>query len=481
MRLDRRGMLGGMAAVSLARPAWGQQDVRGALDAALRDPTAQGALDRLAGIDAGALAGGPRLDLTTARAGLGVDVELARRFPFGRGVRPYRVTPFDGAWRGADPAAIAADTRAIEKDARAGVMLSRPWIERTIAAIRTRKGDGADEARGAQVAALTALLPRSPARQGLGQLPDGARWFTLLCARTAGMPPPMALCEKRLLAVREQLEVRAADLFAGLGMRQGTVGARFQALWRDPAQTYADEAQAVADMNRTLAILRGRVEDVIEGRVPWWCLNVSARALNVQELAQGRKGYRQVPTPERPGVYIVDLRDLKARPRWTMPAVVAHELLPGHMIQLGLEGQHPPHPLRQTYAASFAEGWGIYAEQLGDYREPLAQLGHVHWHLFRVCRALVDIGIHLHGWSHEEARGRLVAWQGVAAYFAPFDDDLDRIALEPGMRLAEALSWLAIADRAAPLGGAALRVFHRDMVTQGALRTEAIAGVPVRS
>lgn len=480
MRLDRRAVLGGMAAVSFARPVWGQQDLRAALDAAAHDATAQGALDRLAGFDAGAFTGGERLDLTTARAGLAVDAELARRFPFGRGVRPYRVTPFDGAWRGADPAAIDADTRGIEKDAQAGVMLSRPWLERTIAAIKAHKSDGADDARGRQVAALSALIKRSPARQGLGQVPDGERWFTLLCARTSGMPASMALCEKRLLAEKEGLQARASDLFTRLGMMQGTVGARFQTLWRDPAHLYADTAQAVADMNNTLAILRGRVADVV-GAVPGWCLNVSARSLNAQEVAQGRKGYRQVPTPDRPGAYIVDLRDLHLRPRWTLPAVVAHELLPGHMIQLGLEARRPPHPLRQAYAAGFVEGWGIYAEQLGDYPDTLSTLGHVHWHLFRVCRALVDIGIHLHGWSHQEARDRLLAWQGVAAYFAPFDDDLDRIALEPGMRLAEALSWLAISDGAKGKHGDALRGFHRDMVTGGVRRTEAIAGAPPRN
>jgi uncharacterized protein (DUF885 family) len=478
VKLDRRAMLGGMAAVSVARPARAQQDLRAALDAAVRDATAQAALDRLAWFDAGVFAGGDRLDLITARAGLAVDAELARRFPFGRGFRPYRVTPFDGAWRGSDPVAIDADTRAIEKDAQAGVMLPRPWLERTIAAISA--GKGAQEARQRQVEVLSSLLARSPARQGLGQVPDGERWFILLCARTSGMPASMAQCERRLLAEKDRLQARALDLFARLGMRQGSAGARFQTLWRDPAQLYTDTAQAVADMNRMLAVLRGRVIDVV-GPVPGWCLDVSARSLTDQEIAQGRKGYRQVPTPDRPGAYIVDLRNLGLRPRWTLPAVVAHELLPGHMIQLGLEALHPPHPLRQTYAAAFVEGWGIYAEQLGDYPDTLGELGQVHWHLFRVGRALVDIGIHLHGWSHEEARDRLLEWQGVAAYFAPFDDDLDRIALEPGLRLGEALSWLAIRDGAKGRHGDALRAFHRDMVTGGLRRTEAIAAAPPRN
>ncbi|MEH3157724.1 MAG: DUF885 family protein [Sphingomonas taxi] len=96
------------------------------------------------------------------------------------------------------------------------------------------------------------------------------------------------------------------------------------------------------------------------------------------------------PAPDRRGAYIVDLRRIRDRPRWTLPSVVAHELLPGHMIQLGLEERAAPHPLRLDYAASFVEGWGIHAEALaaadGAFADPHAMLGHLHWLIFRVAR-----------------------------------------------------------------------------------------------
>ncbi|MEG8016957.1 DUF885 family protein [Sphingomonas sp. LR55] len=187
-----------------------------------------------------------------------------------------------------------------------------------------------------------------------------------------------------------------------------------------------------------------------------------------KEIAAGRGGYREVPTPTQAGAYVVDLKDIRRRPRWTLPSVVAHELLPGHMIQLGLEGASPPHPLRIEYASAFVEGWGIYAEQLaekaGAYTDPHDALGHIHWLLFRVTRALVDLGIHLHGWSIGQARDRFTEWQGQPAYFAPFDIELARIPLEPGIRVAEALAWLAIVDQSRSRSATA---YHRSLLLPG--------------
>jgi uncharacterized protein (DUF885 family) len=192
----------------------------------------------------------------------------------------------------------------------------------------------------------------------------------------------------------------------------------------------------------------------------------------VEELA-GKAGYRVLPAPGKSGAYYVDLKNIRRRPSWTLPSVVAHELLPGHMIQLPIEVAADPHPLRLEYAPAFAEGWGVYAEQLaaaeGAFVDPMAELGHIHWLLFRVGRGLVDIAIHSDGWPVEHARAQLVEWQGEPVYFAPFDTDLARIVAEPASRAAEALAWLAIADRAPP-AVAARKAFHRDMLAGGRKR-----------
>ena len=335
---------------------------------------------------------------------------------------------------------------------------------------RLQAGDRLDLTTARAGLAIDAALARFP-RQG------GADWYALLLQRSLGTVTP-AFAERRLSLELRRLHVRAAHLFDAIGAPSGTIADRYARLWRDDRFLYPDSdagrADAVADMNRMLANARAHIPAAF-GRLPSWCLDAAARPLSSQDIADGRGGYREIPTPTRPGAYVVDLKDIRRRPRWTLPGVVAHELLPGHMIQLGLEAATPPHPLRVKYASAFVEGWGIYAEQLaakaGTYADPHDALGHLHWLLFRVARARADIGIHLHGWSIDQARARLIEWQGEPVYFAPFDVELARIPREPASRAAEAMAWLTIADAA---HGKPPIAYHAALLADGRKRLDDI-------
>ncbi len=455
MTPDRRSVLVGLGASAFratnvrAQPTPSLRQVLD--DAAATHPDE--ALRVLASFDASILQPGDRLDLTTARAGLKIDAAIAQS-AFGRiGRSPYRVTPTTGAWKAPRPdtAKIDADTAAILADAEAGIILPRLSLDRTVDALRSASTNPAIDR---QIAALESLRDTAPSAPGVGRFRGGADWYALQLQRSLGTMT-LTYAERRLFVELNRLHARATHLFDQIGAPNGTVAERYAELWRDEHFLYPDtdagRTEAITDMNRMLAMARTHIPAAF-GTLPPWCLNASARALSPQEIAAGRGGYREVPTPAHPGAYVADLKDIRRRPRWTLPSVVAHELLPGHMIQLGLEGATPPHPLRIDYASAFVEGWGIYAEQLaeqaGAYADPHDALGHIHWLLFRVARALVDLGIHLHGWSIEQARERLVEWQGEPAYFAPFDVELARIPLEPATRVAEAMAWLTIADTA---------------------------------
>ncbi len=479
IRPHRRAVIGGMGAALLAPTlARAADPLRDALDRAATE-SPETALRTLAGFDERALQGGDRLDLTAARAGLAIDAMLLR--DFGRRT-PYRVAPLVGAWKAARPdaKAIDADTAGLQSDADAGIVLPLASLDLTIAALRTARAAARPDIAAAidcQIAVLAGQRDAAPSQPGIGRLRDGASWYSLLLDRAVGNGHAPAVVEARLLAELERQTARAAALFARIGMTTGTVAARYAALWRDERYLYSDSdagrTSAVADMNATLAAFRARVPALV-GAVPGWTLDVTTRSLSPQEIAAGRQGYRQAPTPAKPGAYIVDLKAIRRRPRWTLPSVVAHELLPGHMIQLGLETVRPPHPLRIDYASSFPEGWGVYSETLVRYPDPRDELGHVHWLLFRLSRALVDIGIHLHGWSIAEARTRFETWMGEPGYFAPFDVELARIPVEPATRLADAVAWLAIADGARGRRGAALITYRQEMLADGRKRTEQI-------
>lgn len=487
--IGRRTFLAGataMAIVPRARAA-GDADsaLRATLDglAAVDGPAAK--LKRLDGIGTRGLSPGALLDLEAAREGLAIDARIVAIMPHGRlGRSPYTVTPSSGAWR--EPGArdvgdrIAADTAAIREEAAAGIVLPRDALDRTIAAITAaaaRTPGNIGLALGDQARLLSTLAPRAGA-PGVGRLPHGPEYFDLLIDRQFGGRGAAAI-HRRVLARATEVAAEADELMAKLGYRGATTGERFRAAFRDPAFLYSnDEAgrnRAVADMNRRLDLAKARLPRLF-GALPPECANVVARRMTPVEEAAKKGGYRVLPTPDgTPGSYFVDLSDIRRRPDWSLVSVVHHELLPGHMVQLPLDARARPHALRAEYTAGFAEGWAIYAEELmarqdvfaGDDR---ARLGFLHWLMFRLCRSVIDTGVHGERWSIREARETLERMQGEPAFFATFDQDIQRVCLEPGARVGEALAWLALADRCGRGAAADLPRRHRAAIADGRLR-----------
>src|SRR5262249_35237844 len=98
----------------------------------------------------------------------------------------------------------------------------------------------------------------------------------------------------------------------------------------------------------------------------------------------------------RPGIVYFNLHDSAERPKFTLPSVVFHEGLPGHQLEGGLALGNANLPLiRKTIGFSgYAEGWGLYAEQLADEMgmyddDPLGRLGYLKFQLFRAGRCVV--------------------------------------------------------------------------------------------
>ncbi len=306
----------------------------------------------------------------------------------------------------------------------------------------------------------------------------GSRRFELQVQRITGNDAELTRVERDLHAAHRALLARATAAFDRLGLSGTTVGARFERLWRDPRYLFADDAEgraaAVDAMRATLAAIQPRLPQLV-GPLPPECRQVEVRALSAEEIAAGKGGYRILPGATSPGTYVVDLKEIRRRPSFSLPSVVAHELLPGHMAQMPLEARAQPHPLRLRYAAAFPEGWGSYAEMLmqedGLFGEPHALLGHLHWMLFRICRGLADIALHVRGASIDQALAEMRESMGEPVYFAPFATDLPRIAQEPAIRAAEA--WLPLRLRTLrPRDRRDWPRFHAALLRTGRRRTE---------
>jgi uncharacterized protein (DUF885 family) len=412
MQLRRREMLGGLAACiplfaapAAARLADPDAELVRALDGA---GSYAERLARLARFDAGSVGPSRRIDLLTVRDALTIDAELERLIPGSKADGPYRLP-----------------------------------------------------------------IAHAP---GLWRHPEGARAYELLLRRHLGMPVKSEVAHRRFERETARLTRRADVLMRGLGFRSGSVADRYVTLFADKRWHYPDSDigrdRLVADMNGWLDKVRPRLAALL-GPLPAVSLDVQARRMSRAEEAAGKGGYRELPAAGKPGAYFVDMKDIARRPTWSLASVVHHELLPGHMVQGPIEAAAAPHPLRIAYLPGFAEGWAVHAEELmsrdGAYRgDSLAELGHIHWLLFRVARALADTGIHHHRWSPAQARAEIESVQGVPGYFAAFDVDVERIGREPGVRAAEALAWLELADMArAQRSPAALRRFHQRVLQHG--------------
>lgn len=497
--MKRRDFLGVALAGAALPPiaqAKGNDDaaLRAALDGldAIDSPAAK--LGSLARFDPARLSPSPRLDLETVRAGLAIDIRLAARFRLGRS--PYAVSRNAGAWRDAGPekdadklaARIAKDSERIRADAGRGFILPTGFLDATVTAIAAAAQKApvrvAERLR-EQADLLGGLRASSPAEPGVGRLPGGEEYFALLLERHFGARIAPAEAHRRMLETARDLTARADTVLRRLGMTKGPVGARIGAAFRDPRWLYSDDDagrdRAVAEMNLWLDRARRRVPALF-GPVPPFCLDVAVRRMPREEEAAGRQGYRTLPDRTKTGAYLVDLQRIRARPAWSLPGVVHHELLPGHMIQSPIEAEAEMHPLRAEYAPAFPEGWAIYAEQLmrqdGAFAgNDHALLGHLHWLLFRVGRGLIDTGIHAGRYAFARARATLVELQGEPGYFASFEQDIERICLEPGVRAAEALTWLGLAQlggEAKRRGPPALRRFHQQVLRDGRKRFERI-------
>ena len=485
MATRRKFLKIGAAAAALAPwPARSAPDADAQFYALLAQPADETAapalLVRLRTVDPTALSFEARLDYDGIVEGLGLEAALRAKFPFGTSgatISPYAVSPRSGAYLSPDSAtaaAVAGETARLAADAAAGVVPPDFIVDATLAKLKAARAAAAPAlaaALDAQIAALNAAGARATHDAGVWRLRDGDAYYAQALQIGTSLPiSPHAAHEEGLRQV-EELSARANALLRKQGLKSGSVGARLHALGQQSRYLYSNDdagrARAVAEMNARLARARGAL-----GRA---FIGLSPGAVSVVLAGPGKIGYRVAPSYDgaTPGAYYVDLRDFRRRPSWSLPTVVHHETLPGHLLQLLLQEHARPPALRLRYTPNaFFEGWAIYAEQLADELglfdgDDLARLGYLQSLLVRAGRLVVDTGIHFKRWSREAAIARFFAIAGDAP--DTFENEVDRIVVQPGFTAGPALGRMTMLNLRARFGHD-LVAFHAALLKRGAMR-----------
>ncbi|NVK52376.1 MAG: DUF885 domain-containing protein [Flavobacteriaceae bacterium] len=149
------------------------------------------------------------------------------------------------------------------------------------------------------------------------------------------------------------------------------------------------------------------------------------------------------------GYYWVNTYNLPSRTLYTIPALTAHEAVPGHHLQISLNNELPktiPSFRRSLYLSAYGEGWGLYSETLADemglYTTPYEKFGKLTYEMWRACRLVVDTGVHALGWTRQQVLDYMA--ENTALSLHEVRTETDRYISWPGQALSYKIGEIKI-------------------------------------
>jgi len=300
--------------------------------------------------------------------------------------------------------------------ARAGGMLVESIERRS----RSIPGDWAGRARRIAAQEIAPALDRqiremeaqrgvATNHAGIGARPHGAefyRWALKASTTTTMSPDEVHELGRSELA---RLHARMDAILKEIGYTQGSVGARMNALAKDPRYKFAEgdagRAEIMRFIDERLAWIRAQMPRAFNTVVD---PNMEVKRLPPEEEPGAPAAYGGAGSVDGkiPGRFWINLRTTDLHSKYSLADLAFHEAIPGHIWQG--EYTHDMPLVRQMLAFNaYSEGWALYAEQLADElgaydRDPVGRLGYLQSIAFRACRLVVDTGLHAKGWTREQ-------------------------------------------------------------------------------
>eukprot|EP01030_Chromulinospumella_sphaerica_P013750 gene13750-13533_t len=188
-----------------------------------------------------------------------------------------------------------------------------------------------------QIAAFRKATAHAPATPGVHRLPDGAAYYEW--ALKLGTSTNQSAREIHAIGLQQirEIQARIDAILQAQGMTQGSVGARLQALSKDPARFYADDdagrAQLIAYCNERVEAFRALMPQIskLGLKVP---LQIKRVPADIE--AGAALGYMNSASLDgsRPAIYYINLKTTKLWAKHELSSLTAHEGLPGHAFQL---------------------------------------------------------------------------------------------------------------------------------------------------
>ncbi|MCP4299348.1 MAG: DUF885 domain-containing protein [Gammaproteobacteria bacterium] len=310
---------------------------------------------------------------------------------------------------------------------------------------------------------------------GVRENPEGATCYAASVRYWSSLPMDPADIHRAGLTNMSRIQ---SEMLAVAKESFGTddVGALLQDLKTNPLYTFSSEQEMLDHVNA--AVRRG------EAAVHEWFGNVPDAEIAVIPYPAYEKnsggGFYSAGSADgqRPGTYKVGTYNPRGVSKAGQESTAFHESWPGHHLQgtvaLRNESLHPI--LRYMWVSGSAEGWALYTEKLADemglYSSAVTRMGMLSDEAHRAARLVVDTGMHVMGWTRQQAIDYLL--ENTALGVDNVNYEIDRYAAVPGQATSYLLGSLEIqrlrtrAER--ELGDDFdIRVFHDRILENGAV------------
>lgn len=322
----------------------------------------------------------------------------------------------------------------------------------------------------------TEYLPKTRTSIGALNLPNGndfyqnrINFYTTSTSYTADDIHQIGL--KEVARIKAEMET----IIDGLNFK-GTFTDFLQFLRTDP-QFYAKTPKELLMNARDMA-------KRVDAQLPKFFKTLPRKPYGVapvpDAIAPKYTGGRYVGTSKNssePGYYWVNTYNLPSRPLYTLPALTAHEAVPGHHLQMSINnelGDSIPQFRKDLYLSAYGEGWALYCEFLADemklYTTPYETFGKLTYEMWRACRLVVDTGIHAKGWTRQQVIDYMASNTALSIY--EVNTETDRYISWPGQALSYKMGEIKIRELREKVKkelGAKfdIREFHEIILEQG--------------
>jgi uncharacterized protein (DUF885 family) len=317
-------------------------------------------------------------------------------------------------------------------------------------------------------------LPRARKTLGATTLPKGDRYYALRVRRMT--TTTLTADEIHQLGLAEVARIRAEmdKVIAGSGFK-GTFAEFVQFINSDPRFFFTTADQRLAAY-RDIAKRADAELPKLFAELPRTPYGI--RPMEAYEGDNADNYSRPAIDGSRAGFFNANVNNLKDRPSYEMEAVLLHETVPGHHLQIARQQELKGLPLfrRAGGYVAYSEGWGLYAESLGYemgfYKDPYMHFGALWAEAMRACRLVIDTGIHTEGWGREQSIRYMMDNAGLKPGFAT--SEIDRYINTPAQALGYKIGELRIKAMRAKSKSALgerfdLRRFHNAVLDDGPL------------